>query len=472
MQPRNAAILFLVAVALGAFVYLYEIQGEGARDAAENETRRMFQGVEPEAVEFLAFRTQDDRALEAVRAGAGWLIQSPVVFPGDEVNLDAIASTLANLTTEAEIDAPGAPQIYGLGDDARWVRFRVGPQTHGLGIGAETPVGGNVYVKREGDGKIYTAAAFRVGSFDRDLASLRDRRVLDFDRTQVNRISASWSGGRVVLERREGAWSITDPVAAAGPADQRTVDGLLSDVAFLRAEGFDDTAKPVPDDAPYFSLRMGLAATEAEAIEVGFQALEDPASDDFLVRNDQVDALYRVPRARIVDLPREVFDYRFKQLAEFEVAQAQAFELVLEAASGEHSMEPQRVRVERAEQGWASDGAPWVPGRASGLIAELAHLEAVSLVTANPDPALLASVGLAPPRVHLRVFGAGEPGEAPLLAEVALGTYDAQSGIVARAGGQQQIFRISAALADAIPIDLDAFDQHFVKAPPATAATE
>ena len=183
MQPRNAAILFVLAAALGAFVYLYEIQGGADRDAAESAGRRMFPEIQAEAIAFLAFRTRDDQAFEAVRESGGWVLQSPLVFDGDAVNLDAMANALANLKTEEQIEAAAKPEIYGLGDAARWVRFRGGSDTFGLGIGADTPVGGQVYVAREGRDAVYTVPSFRVSSFDRDLSDLRDKRVFDFDRT-------------------------------------------------------------------------------------------------------------------------------------------------------------------------------------------------------------------------------------------------------------------------------------------------
>ncbi len=466
MQPRNALLLFVLAVALGAFVYLYEIKGEAGREAAEGESRRMFPGVEADAIGFVAFRTQGDHAFEAAREGEGWLIQSPVAFPGDDVNLDAIASTLANLKTDATVEDPAAPEIYGLGEAARWVRFRVGSETHGLGIGADTPVGGDVYVAREGaDGAIHTVPAFRVSAFDRDLTALRDRRVLDFDRTRVVRIVVGWEQGNVTLERGEDGWVITQPSEAAGKADESTVDGLLSDVAFLRAEGFVDEAVQAVEQAPFVTLRLGLEAEQGEPLEIGLRAVADPSSDDFLVRGDNSDALYQVPRARLTELPRDVFDYRFKQLTNFEVADAQAFELVLSTPSVERSVEPLRVRVERAEQGWKSDGAPWVAGKAAGLIAELARLEAVSVVSENADAALLERLGLDPPRVSLRAYGAAGEGDAPLLAEVVLGELDPLSGIAARASGQETIFRIDGTLAESIPIDIEAFESQFIAEP-------
>ena len=46
MNPRSTAILFVVALLLGAFVYFYEIEGEPDRREAEESSRRVFAGIE------------------------------------------------------------------------------------------------------------------------------------------------------------------------------------------------------------------------------------------------------------------------------------------------------------------------------------------------------------------------------------------------------------------------------------------
>ena len=53
MQPRTTAILFIVSLLFGAFIYLYEIQGEAGREDASAESRRMFPDVVAESIDAL-----------------------------------------------------------------------------------------------------------------------------------------------------------------------------------------------------------------------------------------------------------------------------------------------------------------------------------------------------------------------------------------------------------------------------------
>ncbi len=484
MQPRTTAILFVVAVLLGAFVYLYEIKGEAGREDAAAESRRIFPDVIAGEIDTLEFRTQDDRPFQSVRASDGWLIQRPVNFPGDDVNLDAIASTLANLKSESEIEAAGAPEIYGLGTSAKRIQFWVGEQSYTLEIGADTPVGGNVYVARGGDpDTVYSVALFRVGSFARDLDSLRDRRVLRFDRARVNRVVAGWPGGSVTLRKSEAGWEIVNPTGISGPADAKTVDDLLSDVAFLRAEGFvdHDVDHDVEEDRaaePYYTLRLGLdeegleeetpSETEGHSLEVGFLVLGDPTGADYLVRAGYPGVLYSVPRSRIDGFPRELFSFRFKELSNFETLDVQSFELIFNVQVESNSSQMESVQVDRVATGWQAVGDEWVAGAAAGLIAEFARLEAVSVVADNASDDALAAFGLFPAQVTLRAYDASRE----LLAEVSLGALDPDAGILAKALGQAVVYRLDAALAEQIPISLDALRARFLVPAVEAAAVE
>ena len=99
MNPRITGILFLIAAALGAFVYFYEIRGEEGRLEAEARQKRLFPDVEDEAVEWLALTTSDGRPVRAERREKGWQIVEPLVFPGDEFALDGMASALAQIAS-------------------------------------------------------------------------------------------------------------------------------------------------------------------------------------------------------------------------------------------------------------------------------------------------------------------------------------------------------------------------------------
>src|SRR5262245_15238676 len=272
MNPRVTGLLFLVAAALGAFVWIYEIGGEEARKSSEEATKRLFPGVEAGQVEWIALTTADGHAARLERKDGAWRLVAPVEFRADRAAADGIASALAQLTSEASYPDPQPPETYGLGEGARQVSFGAGGAEHSLRIGAKAPLGGNSYVSVAGNLDVLTVQTYRVGAIGKRLDELRDRRIVEFAEDAVQRLSLRWPDGGVVVAREPGAggatpgggpaaeWRLVEP--AAGRADAATVGTTLSNLSFLRATGFEDGTPPDAQtglDHPDLAVEIALA---------------------------------------------------------------------------------------------------------------------------------------------------------------------------------------------------------------------
>jgi hypothetical protein len=463
VNPRTTGILFLVAAALAAFVYFYEIRGEEGRREAEEAEKRLFTGFDADGVEAIALTTTDGTSLRAERREGGWEIVAPIVFPGDAFAFDAMASALAQITSETAIEDPQGPSVYGLDADEREVRFWVGGEERALRVGDKTPLGGNSYVSVVGESGVYTVPTYRVNSFAKAFDDLRDKRVLDFDREAVTRIEASWPDGRVVLERGDAGWRLVLPVT--GPADEEVVGRLLSDLSFLRASGFED--EPQPDektglDRPAFAVRLsGPAPAEGEeALDVAL-AIGSRSDEGTRFARGARTTLYRISEDSLEDFPTDVSAYRFKQLAKFEASDAKRLEILFHATAGE-SIE---IIAERSEFGWTSWPESFAPGKVAALVGALSNLRARRIVAESMGNEELEGVGLSPARAIFRVLGAApegaEAGEAPRLAEVRLGVLRGHDGIFAQREGDDTVYLLDYELAEHLPVTFEAFENRF-----------
>ena len=226
-------------------------------------------------------------------------------------------------------------------------------------------------------------------------------------------------------------------------------------------------------DETYYTLRIGRYADESAAaagqpLEVGFRVLGETGADEYRVQTTHPGVFYRVPRSRIDGLPRDVFAFRFKELSNFATVDVQSFELTFNLQDAASSVEPVSVRVDRIATGWQAVGAAWRAGTAAGLIAEFARLAAVPVAAGTPADVPLAALGLLPPQTVLRAYDAS--GE--LLAEVGLGVLDPDAGIAASAHGQAASYRLDPALAEQIPISLEAYRARFLSPPVEASAVE
>jgi hypothetical protein len=308
--------------------------------------------------------------------------------------------------------------------------------------------------------------SYHASALTKKLDELRESKILDFDRQAVGRIEAKWPGGRVVLEKGEEGWRLLEPLEA--PADADTVEALLSDLQFLRADGFIDEVPSdakVGLDAPAFEVELSARPSEEGEAPVRTRLAIGSTSEaaQRAVRGSAENALYRLGEERLDDFPRTVVAYRFKDLADFEASAAGRFELVLRGAGEE---EPRVIQGELGEEGWTTAPEPMAAGKASQMVSELSRLKAIDIVADAMGEAELRSMGLSPPAVTLRVFAKEEAEKAGPLAEVHLGNADPDRGIAAQRSGDPVIYRLDYALAERVPISLDAFKNRFRSSEP------
>jgi hypothetical protein len=468
MYPRTTGLLFLVAAALGAFVWFYEIQGGEARKAGEDAAKRLFPGVESESVEWIALTTADGHAARVERQQGGWRLVEPLSFRADAFAVDGIAASLAQLASETSYPDPQPPEVYGLGDGAREIRFAAGGKEHRVRIGAKTPMGGNSYVAVDDVDDVHAVRTYRVTALSKRLDELRDKRIVEFEADAVQGASVRWSGGSVVLAREGGEWRLREPIE--GRADASSVDSMLSNLSFLRATGFADT--PLPDaesglDQPELEIELTLAPAQegGEARRLRVAMGKVLPSGERLVRAAG-DTLFRVPAARLDDYPQKVVAWRFKDVARFPAEDARRIEIGFRDAGGG----PVAITAVRADdESWSTEPEPMEPDRIRTLVDELARLRARDILADAMGPDELRALALDPPNARFVVRGADA---SSTLAEVHIGVVREGGGIVAQAAGNATVFELDPVVAQYLPVGLEAFRSRFVAKPAEAAPAE
>lgn len=456
MNPRNTGLLALVVAAVAAFVWFYEIEGGAERAEQEEASKRLFPDVTAESIQSIELRTADGANARLERAGdAGWTLVAPLATPADRFAADGVASTLAELAPEATFETPEPLENYGLAVEPS-VRFRAGDEDYALRLGKTTPVGGNVYATDAEGKRVFAVASWRKNALEKSVKQLRDGRVLDFDRAQVKGITLQSSDGRVVLARADEGWRIAEPVDAKADAD--AVEGLLSDLQYLRADEFVDA--PAPDaqlglDAPWLGAELALESGEPLRLSVG------ATREDRRVVRGSAGRVFEIAASRLASLPRTLEAYRWKQLASFASEDAAQLELRFE----EPGAEPVTILGTHDEvRGWSTAPEAMEPGKASRLVTELSGLRAEEVAADAMGDAERAALGLAPPRATLVVRGKpneGHAGGAPL-AELQLGLPQADGRIPAQRAGEPTIYWLAASARELLPTSLGAWRESFV----------
>ncbi len=463
MNPRTTAILALVVAALGAFVYFYEIRGGEQRAEAEAEAKRLFPGVEAAEITSVELRTSDGQDARLERVEDGWRLREPRDFPADGPAAESLVSALAQLRSEAVFEEPAALEDYGLGEEVR-ARFRVGDAEYVVRVGDKTPIGGNTYVATAADAPVYAVATYRTNAFTKAFEELQDKRILVFDRDAVRAVDATWRGGGVELVRGDDGWRLTTPLETE--ADQQTVDELLSELASLRASGFlndppsdEELGLETPEFRAELELEPGAEGEEPARVSVAIGASLD--GENRAVRGAEEAIRYSIAAGRLDDLPRKVGTYRFRELANFDAAEAARFELVFQDDEAGQSLV---LTGERGDTGWVTEPESMSPVKVSGLLSRLARLKAVDVMAERLGPTERAFLKLSPPQVQVRVFGQApaEGGDAPVLADVSLGRPALGQGIPALRPDREAVYFLDYDLGEHIPVSLEALRNRFL----------
>ena len=455
VKPRNTLLLALVVAALGAFVWFYEIEGGAEREKREAASKQLFPDVTAEQIQSIELRTEEGTNVRLERtAEADWKIVAPLAAPADRFAVDGVASTLAELTPEATFDTPEPLENYGLAVEPS-VRFRAGDEDYALRLGNATPVGGNVYATDAEGKRVVAIASWRKNALTKTLKQLRDGRVIDFDRTAVKGITLESADGRVVLARVDDGWRIAEPVDAKADAD--AVEGLLSDLQYLRADEFVD--EPAADavlglDAPWLTAELALESGEPVGLQVGAKR------EDRRVVRGSAGRVFEIAGSRLESLPRELTAFRWKQLGGFATEDAAQLELRFQ----EPGAEPVTILGSRDEHGgWTTSPEAMAPGKASRLVAELSGLRAEDVAADAMGEAERAARGRAPPRATFVVRGQRSEGHADgaVLAELQLGVPQGDGRIPAQRAGEPTVYWVAAGARDVLPVGLAAWRESF-----------
>jgi len=424
MRSRWTAVFLLAAAtAIVGFIYFVELRGERTDLRQEFLARRLFPGLSYLDIDEITFITADSYTAFLKRDLDNWTVVEPVAYPADQQVASALAGVLAGLVAEEEIPSPETLVVYGLGAEAKSIRFRAKGTSHVLRVGKDTPVGGAVYVSADGASEVSLVSKVRLHSFERLLRDYRDRRVATFQPDRIQWLEIAWPKERARFERAPvgGGWRIVAPVAAE--ADSEAIDRLLAELSALRADTFLD--QPSAEESarlasPVCVLRWGEAASSEVRLAQEIIVAGAVAKGRLLVRGDAKPAML-VRAAAFSTLPPDLNTLRALRLASFDASEAQRLEIVVRGSGQAGAFTALDFR--RVGQAWESDGNSAARGGGTStevedrskavslLLRRFAALRADSIAAEALGGQERAALGLAPAAIRVRVFGEDQTGK-------------------------------------------------------------
>ncbi len=309
----------------------------------------------PKAVSELRVVNDNAEALRCEKTGNTWTMTHPFSAKADIQEIETIFSALSSLqisTFEADDTINGQnwkytlKEKYGLQPPQLSVILKAREGTFGLQIGSPVPGNKNQlrYVKPIHQNSVYTVVDNIYAQLNKTAFDLRDKRILDFQRTDTIRFeiqlqSTTTAHGMekiVSVKNYDDTWLLTrEPGNSSSQikADATAVDELLFGVDSLKAVEFVDN--PVKNLASY-----GL---DTPRIRVSFTQRGEEASAVLLIGRYQGETVYvkshdtvqisLVNRALIDKIATGVAWLRNKQILDFSIDDVNRLELKYEDVS-------------------------------------------------------------------------------------------------------------------------------------------
>jgi len=253
------------------------------------------------------------------RAADGkWELTAPKAARADQDTVGSLAGTFNSLSSDRLIEEkPSNLAEFGLASPSMTVTVtkKDGKATKLL-VGDETPASGGVFVKLDGDPRVFTIASYNKSSFDKTFKDLMDRRLVTFDSDKLSRLELTVKGQTIEFgKNNQNEWQIVKPKPLR--ADGGNVEELVRKIKDAKM----DTA--VSDaDAAKASKEFGGAALVAVAKvtdAAGTQQIEVRKAKDntYYARGSALEGVHKVTSDLGDGLNKSLDDLRQKKVFDF-----------------------------------------------------------------------------------------------------------------------------------------------------------
>ena len=306
---KSFALLLVVAVGLGAYVYLVESKRPADGDAAKKD--KVF-GVEADSIDEITVKAEAGDRTTLKKNGADWHIVQPIAAEPDAAEVSGLVSNLSSVEVQRVIDEnPADLKEFGLADPRVQVTFKSGGKAHTLQLGSKTPTGTDVYARLGDQKKVFLVSSFLDSTFNRTTFDLRNKNVLKVDASKIDRLEVVAGDKTIRLVKKDGEWQIEQPLAAR--ADFGAVESLAGKVASAQMKSI-AAAEPADLkayglDQPAATVRLGTGSSQA-ALAIGSTSGDGAVFARDLARP----AVFTVEATLLDDLKKDASEYRQKDL--------------------------------------------------------------------------------------------------------------------------------------------------------------
>lgn len=387
---RKTIFLIVLAMALGAYVYFYEIKG-GEQRQRQKEAAEKLLAFNKDSVDTVSIHSMfSDFTFH--KTADGWYIEKPVQTMADETPIHSLLSSLSTVKKIRTFTAPKNKWAsYGL--DSRGITITL-KGTNGLTksvtIGGATSVGSNVYASVN-DSTVAIVPVSVKNNATKSLFDWRDKKTVHFDRDKLREVHVHNANGDFAFTKEGNQWQMTRPLTTK--ADRSVVDALVNKLFYGKIKSVvsetDEQLKTYHLKKPALRIEL-LSGKEKSTNTVLFSRLKGGKA---FGKDASRPHIFEVDEAFIKPLNKTLFDFRDKSVTAFEKKDADSLSL-------EYDGQTMLFRKDTTNTWVFADGGKTKNWKVSAMVSALNSLKAKKFLSGKS----LRRYGLSKPRGRFTVF--------------------------------------------------------------------
>jgi len=266
----------VMVIGLGAWLLL-------SHDSNRVESKTRFLTCDTSAVDYVRIRNKDGD-LTMKRVGATWKITSPIDFPANAGYVKTLIEKAAGLEFESLITTNKEKYAnFELGDSAAYVEIgKDGGKIDKFYCGKPSETYTHTYMRREGSDEVWLVSGSPRSSFSRQPNDWRDKKVLELDKTMIQRIllkfpdetvelvrNISSPGQDTTLKGADTSWTVHPAKGEPFKPVDKEFNRIMNTVCKMNSIDFLDAGKDTMPDMsrPEFSIEVFLEGNQHEQLD-------------------------------------------------------------------------------------------------------------------------------------------------------------------------------------------------------------
>jgi Domain of unknown function (DUF4340) len=317
MKSTSLLIAAIILAALSGLLY-WSNHRKPAEDTtkASSDAPPKILSFDESDVTSLDLKHKDAPEIALSKQNNEWKITEPKALGADQQSVSSVLSTLSTLTADRLIeDKTTNLAPYGLTAPALELDITSkNNKTQKLLIGDATPTGSASYAALAGDPRVFTIPSYSKSSIDKNLADLRDKRLLTLDLDKLSQIEITAKNKSITFGRNKDEWQILKPKPVR--ADNSKVEDLVRNLREARMDlvggTIDEKAatEGFNSGAPFASVRV-TGPTGSQDLTVRKK------KDDYYAKSSAVEGAYKIGSSSVTGLDKPLDDFRNKKLFSF-----------------------------------------------------------------------------------------------------------------------------------------------------------